>query len=166
MKDHNLAPALVEDPYPLQKHLGFYLTDWSEGFARFELPVKGFLMNRYGILHGGIHGVMADTVMGFCGCYTGDPENRELAMTLNLSVNYVGPLKGKLLIALGYYEEALRIDPDHVLTREYLGEAHLQMGDVASAKQELGEIEKRAGRDSAEYAELSRQIAAYEAANG
>ena len=101
MKDHNLDPALVEDPYPLQKHLGFYLTDWSEGFARFELPVKGFLMNRYGILHGGIHGVMADTVMGFCGCYTGDPENRELAMTLNLSVNYVGPLKGKLLIAEG-----------------------------------------------------------------
>ncbi len=81
-------------------------------------------------------------------------------------LGYSNRKQGKLLIALGYYEEALRIDPDHVLTREYLGEAHLQMGDVASAKQELGEIEKRAGRDSAEYAELSRQIAAYEAANG
>lgn len=81
-------------------------------------------------------------------------------------LGYSNRKQGKLLVALGYYEEALRIDPDHVLTREYLGEAHLQMGDVASAKQELGEIEKRAGRDSAEYAELSKHIAAYEAANG
>ena len=81
-------------------------------------------------------------------------------------LGYSNRKQGKLLVALGYYEEALRIDPDHVLTREYLGEAHLQMGDVASAKQELGEIEKRAGRDSAEYAELSKHIAAYQAANG
>lgn len=101
MTEQPLDPALVEDPYPLQAHLGFKLTAWSEGFARFELPMEHFLMNRYGILHGGIHGVMADTVMGYCGCYTGDPENKELAMTLNLNVNYVGPLKGDLLIAEG-----------------------------------------------------------------
>ncbi|MFN3548750.1 MAG: tetratricopeptide repeat protein [Mesorhizobium sp.] len=74
--------------------------------------------------------------------------------------------QGKMLVALGYYEEALRLDPDHVLTREYLGEAFLQMGDVASARQQLGEIEKRVGRASAEYAELARHIAAFEAANG
>ncbi len=74
--------------------------------------------------------------------------------------------QGKLLVALGYYEEALRLDPDHVLTREYLGEAYLQMGDLASAREQLGEIEKRAGRSSAEHAELSRHIAAFEAANG
>ncbi len=81
-------------------------------------------------------------------------------------LGYSNRKQGKLLVALGYYEEALRIDPDHVLTREYLGEAHLQMGDVASARQELGEIEKRAGRGSAEFAELSRRIADYEAKNG
>ncbi len=74
--------------------------------------------------------------------------------------------QGKLLVALGYYEEALRLDPDHVLTREYLGEAYLQMGDLASAREQLGEIERRAGRSSAEHAELARQIAAFEAANG
>ena len=74
--------------------------------------------------------------------------------------------QGRLLVALGYYEEALRLDPDHVLTREYLGEAYLQMGDVASARAQLGEIEKRAGRSSAEHAELAKHIAAFEAANG
>lgn len=101
MKDHKIDPALVEDPYPLQRHLGFYVTEWREGFARFELPMEDFLMNRYGIPHGGVHAVMSDTVMGYCGCYTGDPEHRELAMTLNLSVNYVGPLKGRTIIAEG-----------------------------------------------------------------
>ncbi|MDN2579308.1 tetratricopeptide repeat protein [Aquibium sp. ELW1220] len=74
--------------------------------------------------------------------------------------------QGKLLVALGYYEEALRLDPNHVLTREYLGEAHLQMGDLASARDQLLEIEKRAGRSSAEFAELSKHIAAFEAQNG
>lgn len=74
--------------------------------------------------------------------------------------------QGKLLIALGYYEEALRLDPNHVLTREYLGEAHLQMGDVASARDQLGEIAKRCGTGCDEYAELERQIAAFERANG
>ncbi|MGB2201185.1 MAG: PaaI family thioesterase [Pseudooceanicola atlanticus] len=101
MTDQKIDPALVEDPYPLQKHLGFFITEWSEGFARFELPLEHFLMNRYGIPHGGVHAMMADTVMGYCGCYTGDPEARELAMTLNLNVNYVGPLKGETIIAEG-----------------------------------------------------------------
>jgi acyl-coenzyme A thioesterase PaaI-like protein len=40
MNDNQIDPALVEDPYPLQKHMGFYITDWSEGYARFELPFE------------------------------------------------------------------------------------------------------------------------------
>jgi uncharacterized protein (TIGR00369 family) len=96
-----IDPLLVEEPYALQKHLGFYLPQWCDGHARFEMPLEDFLMNRYGIPHGGVHAVLADTVMGFAGCYTGDPDNRQLAMTLNLNVNYVGPLKGKMIIAEG-----------------------------------------------------------------
>ncbi len=102
MKDAHLDPALVEDPYPFQKHLGFYLTAWEEDYARFELPIREFLTNRYGILHGGVHAVMCDTVMGFAGCYTGDPDNRKLGMTLSLNVNYMGQLKGETLIAEGW----------------------------------------------------------------
>lgn len=121
MTDQTIDPALVEDPYPLQKHLGFKITAWSEGFARFELPMEEHLMNRYGIAHGGVHATLADTVMGYCGCYTGDPDNRALAMTLNLSVNYIGPLKGKTMIAEGrvtgggrktFFAEAVIMDED------------------------------------------------------
>lgn len=97
-----MDPQLVEDPYPLQQHLGFHITEWRKDYARFELPMEDFLMNRYGILHGGIHSVMCDTAMGFAGCFTGDPQARNLAMTLNLSVNFLGQTKGKLLIAEGF----------------------------------------------------------------
>ena len=102
MKDTTLDPNLVEDPYPFQRHLGFYMVDWSQDYARFELPVKEFLTNRYGILHGGVYALMCDSVMGFAGCYTGDPENRKLGMTLSLTTNYVGQLKGDMLIAEGW----------------------------------------------------------------
>lgn len=66
---------------------------------------------------------------------------------------------GRVQVGFGYYEEALNADPDYVLAREYLGEAYLAVGDLASAQGQLGEIEKRAGRESAEYAALAKAIA-------
>lgn len=68
---------------------------------------------------------------------------------------------GRIEVGLGYYQEALRNNPDYTLTREYLGEAYLQLNDVASAREQLSEIEKRRGKGCAEYAELARQIDAF-----
>jgi tetratricopeptide (TPR) repeat protein len=80
-------------------------------------------------------------------------------------LNYLGyshRKQGRVIVGLGYYEEALRIDPDYTLVREYLGEAHLQLGDVAAARNQLSEIEKRCGTACEEYAELAEQISAFE----
>jgi len=68
---------------------------------------------------------------------------------------------GRIEVGLGYYQEALRSNPDYTLAREYLGEAHLQLGDVASAREQLREIEKRCGKSCSEYAELSKRIDAF-----
>jgi tetratricopeptide (TPR) repeat protein len=79
-------------------------------------------------------------------------------------LNYLGyshRKQGRVLAGLGYYEEALRVDPNYTLVREYMGEAHLQLGDVTAAKQQLAEIERRCGKGCAEYAELARQIDAH-----
>ncbi|BCH22128.1 hypothetical protein MesoLjLc_18720 [Mesorhizobium sp. L-8-10] len=79
-------------------------------------------------------------------------------------LNYLGyshRKQGRVLVGLGYYEEALRVDPDYTLVREYMGEAHLQLGDVTAARKQLAEIEKRCGKGCAEYAELARQIDAH-----
>ncbi len=87
-----------EAPYPLQRHLGFRVTDWRIDYCRLELPLQGFLMNRQGIPHGGIHATLMDTAMGFSGCFSDDPERPRYAMTLNLSVNFLGLPEGDLLI--------------------------------------------------------------------
>lgn len=79
-------------------------------------------------------------------------------------LNYLGYAHrkaGRVAVGLGYYQEALRIDPDYTLVREYLGEAYLTIGDVASARGQLGEIEKRCGKGCNEYTLLADQIAAY-----
>ncbi len=79
-------------------------------------------------------------------------------------LNYLGfshRKQGRVEVGLGYYEEALKANPDYTLAREYMGEAYIQIGDVASAKAQLSEIEKRCGTGCDEYAELAKQIDAY-----
>lgn len=81
-------------------------------------------------------------------------------------LNYLGyshRKQGRVLVGLGYYQEALLADPDYTLVREYLGEAYLQLGDVDAARGQLAEIEKRCGTGCAEHAELARQIEAFAA---
>ena len=88
-----------EVPYPLQSHLGFKLKEWRKGFCRVELPLKPFLLNRYGIPHGGIHATLLDTAMGYCTCYSEDPNKPIFAMTLSLTVNYLGQSTGNTLVS-------------------------------------------------------------------
>ncbi|WP_101067192.1 PaaI family thioesterase [Roseovarius salinarum] len=94
-------PRDGEDIYPLQAHLGFELTDWAPDFARVELPLRPVLMNRQGLPHGGVHATLLDSAMGYAGCYTGDPDRRQMALTLSLTVNYLGQAGGTRLIAEG-----------------------------------------------------------------
>jgi tetratricopeptide (TPR) repeat protein len=79
-------------------------------------------------------------------------------------LNYLGyshRKAGRVLVGLGYYQEALRQDPNYTLVREYMGEAYLQQGNVDAARGQLVEIGKRCGKDCREYALLSEQIDAY-----
>ena len=94
-----LDPNLLETPYALQKHLGFELTAWQDGFAIIEAPLAPILMNRQGIPHGGIHATLMDSAMGYAGCYTGDPNLQQMALTLSMTVNFLAQAKGARLIA-------------------------------------------------------------------
>jgi len=96
-----LNPEIVEPPYPLQRYLGFEMVEWRAGYARFEQPLAGFLMNRYGIPHGGVYATLLDTVMGYCGCYTGLADTKRMGMTLSLNVDFLSRPKGELLIGEG-----------------------------------------------------------------
>lgn len=94
-----IDPALIEAASALQSHLGYRLCAWSEGHARIEMPLAPFVMNRQGLPHGGIHATLLDTAMGFAGCFTGDPARPQMALTLSLTVNYLGQARGALLVA-------------------------------------------------------------------
>ena len=94
-------PQLVEEPYAYQRLIGMKMAGWSEGFARFELPIRSDLINRYGIPHGGVYATLLDTAMGHAGSYTGDPQSRRFVMTLSLTTHFLAPPRGRLLIAEG-----------------------------------------------------------------
>ncbi|QIE46069.1 PaaI family thioesterase [Pseudohalocynthiibacter aestuariivivens] len=97
-----LDPKLIEPNYPLQTHLGMRMTAWRQDYARIEIPIADTLMNRQGLPHGGIHATLLDSAMGYAGCYTGDPDRKQMALTLSLTVNYLAQAAGEVLIAEGW----------------------------------------------------------------
>ncbi len=79
-------------------------------------------------------------------------------------LNYLGyshRKAGRVVVGLGYYQEALLNNPDYTLVREYMGEAYLMLGQVDKAREQLGEIAKRCGTGCAEYLQLSQNIDAH-----
>ncbi len=91
----------VEPTYPWQDTLGFTVTGWGPGIAEIKLPIAAKHGNRYGIPHGGVLASLLDTAMGFAGCYTGDPDRPQLAMTLSMTTNFLSVARGQTLIAHG-----------------------------------------------------------------
>jgi tetratricopeptide (TPR) repeat protein len=69
---------------------------------------------------------------------------------------------GRVDEAFGYYLKAVAIRPNATTTRQYLGEAYLQIGDVARAREQLAEIAQRCGTSCEDYTSLAEEIAKYE----
>jgi len=77
-------------------------------------------------------------------------------------LNYLGYAHrkaGMIYEGIAYYHQALAIDPDYVLAREYLGEGYVAAGNVDLARQQLQEIGTRCGTNCEEYIELAEVIA-------
>lgn len=65
-------------------------------------------------------------------------------------------------VVLFHYGEALRIDPRHQGAHEYIGEAYLQMGNLAKAKEHLAALNKLCFFGCEEYTDLKEAISKYE----
>ena len=87
----------------------------------------------------------------------GDNDPRFLTM-IGFAIRHLGRVDE----ALGYYERALAINANMTNTRQYLGEAYLQMGDPARARGQLSEIKSRCGENCEDYRSLASAIAAYD----
>ena len=73
---------------------------------------------------------------------------------------------GRVDEAMGYYQRVLAAHPDRTTTRQYLGEAFLQIGDPVRAREQLAEISKRCGVACEDYQLLADEITKYERAAG
>ena len=83
-----------------------------------------------------------------------DPNSFDAHYYLGLSKQLLGRVKE----AIRVYLQALAIDPNYNLAREYLGEGYLQAGDIASARAQLAEIKSRCGTSCREFTVLARAI--------
>lgn len=68
---------------------------------------------------------------------------------------------GKPDAALGYYQQALAIDPEHRGANEYLGELWLQLGDLAKAEERLEVLDDACFFGCREYDKLRDAIHAH-----
>jgi predicted Zn-dependent protease len=74
--------------------------------------------------------------------------------------------QGQVDEAMGYYQRVLAAYPDRTTTRQYLGEAFLQIGDVVRAREQLVEIGRRCGVSCEDYQLLADEIVRFERTAG
>lgn len=65
-----------------------------------------------------------------------------------------------------YYDEALRLQPQHRGALEYSGELYLMLGNLPKAEQRLAALDKACFLPCSEYTELKKAVAAYKASGG
>ncbi len=76
-------------------------------------------------------------------------------------LNYMGFVSrkmGRLDAALAYYDDALRLDPNHLGATEYLGELYIQMGDMNRARSQLARLDNLCAYGCAQREELARWL--------
>jgi tetratricopeptide (TPR) repeat protein len=95
------------------------------------------------------------------------PNNADILNYLGFTHRMVGQdmtgdaKAGEFKLSLNYYQRALAIDVNHKGVHEYLGELYLQMGDQASAANELKTLETLCPSGCDERDMLTKAIAAY-----
>ena len=72
---------------------------------------------------------------------------------------------GKLDLAFQHYKRALQLDPRHIGTHEYIGEAYLMVNNLAKAEEHLAMLKRHCPGYCEEYDDLNKKISEYRARN-
>lgn len=86
-----------------------------------------------------------------------DPRNADAQNLLG----YSWRKSGNLDQAFKYYNEALRIDPDHKGAHEYIGEAYLMANNLPKAEEHLARLNKLCFFPCSEYTDLKKAVERY-----
>jgi tetratricopeptide (TPR) repeat protein len=85
-------------------------------------------------------------------------KNPNTAEALNYR-GYATRKLGRVDQGIEYYLRSVALDPHYTLVREYLGEAYVIKGDMASAEAQLQVIQSLCGTNCAQYQHLASAIA-------
>ena len=75
---------------PFGSYLGFEVVTWEADHACLALEIQPFMLNRSGLLHGGVIVALLDAAAGYAGTYCTVPGNVRRGMTLSLSTSFIG----------------------------------------------------------------------------
>lgn len=98
-----LLPALQN---PLLEYLGVSLRDWREGYVEMQLPLQPHLLNRSGVVHGGVICALLDAVAGYSGLYAPPGAEPKHGVTLSLTSNFLNNGVGSMLTGKGTVERS------------------------------------------------------------
>jgi uncharacterized protein (TIGR00369 family) len=84
-----------------QKLLNYRLVIWEKDHAEIQLDATEHHTNRSGLLHGGVHATLLDSVAGLTGVFCTVPGNVIRATTLSFSLQFIAAGKTGLLRAVG-----------------------------------------------------------------
>lgn len=89
---------------PFLELLGVTRTAWREDYAEFQAPMRAALLNRQGVLQGGMIATLLDVACGYSGLYSADPERPVHGLTLSLTCNFLERGVGETIVAKGFVE--------------------------------------------------------------
>ncbi|QIM53413.1 PaaI family thioesterase [Hydrogenophaga crocea] len=104
---HHDAPESVVDN-PFLELIGVRQTQWCEGYAEFELPVQPCLLNRQGVLQGGVLSTLLDVACGYAGLYSPPGHEPLHGHTVSLTVNFINKGASGVVVAKGFLVQRAR----------------------------------------------------------
>ncbi len=86
---------------PLLDHLGLRLAEWAPGRCEFRLDIEPRHLNRSGSVQGGVMATLLDAACGYAGLYTDAGTAPANAVTVMLSISYLGRAREGRIRAVG-----------------------------------------------------------------
>lgn len=95
--------ALIDNPF--LAFLGVTCHAWRKDHCEFELAIRPELLNRQGILQGGVVSTLLDAACGYAGLYSPSMQPPLHGYTVSLALNFLKKGSGTLLSARGHVEQ-------------------------------------------------------------
>lgn len=73
-------------------------------------------------------------------------------------LGFITRKSGDMPGGMAYYARALEVNPDNILVRSYMGQALVELGDIAAAARQLDEIRARGGAGTWAEASLAHAV--------